>query len=65
VSELTTIAVMIGAIVILIRVIEKLMDPLLKRNRNPHSDHDILIKLLERQGQMNEKLDQILHQLSR
>jgi len=65
VSDLAIFTVIVGAIVILVRVIEKLVDPLLRRTRNPHSDHDILIKLLERQATMGDKLDRIIVLLER
>ncbi len=70
-ENVAVIAIIAGAVLVMSRVIEALVYEIRRRNNkktptqpdqggNPHSDHDILIKLLERQGVMSEKLDDII-----
>ncbi len=63
-DNIAVIGLIAGAVVILARVIDHLVFEITRRRNNkpgnPHSDHDMIIKILERQTVLVNKLDRVI-----
>ncbi len=67
-ENVAIIAIIAGAVLVMSRVIETLVYEIRRRNNksgNPHSDHDMIIKILERQTVLINKMDRVITLLER
>ena len=72
-DNVAVIGLIAGAVVILARVIDHLVHEVTRRRNNkptpgtnnPHSDHDMLIKILERQTVLINKMDRVITLIER